>query len=101
MSSPPECLYPVALLQDRYSGTYSEGAWLAVANADRPAGYQGACRMTWIMGDEGPSGCDVTASTFWRKPPGWIGVGASPDAAIAALAENHAADLRKLPLRGI
>ncbi len=35
--------YPIAIIEDRYCGSYSGGAWLAIAGADRAFNDMG-CR---------------------------------------------------------
>jgi len=83
------CLYPIVLVQDRYSGAYSGGAWLALAEGDRS--YEEASRIGWIM-SHGPSGNDLEAAAFWQAHPAWIATGKTPDEAIARLrAQNSIA----------
>ncbi len=100
MSSSPPHLYPVVVLQDRYGGTYSGGAWLAIANADEAVGDEGAARIVWAMGEEGPSGCDLTAGSFWSEPPRWIQARATPDAAVGALEEPDSRERAQVLLPG-
>jgi hypothetical protein len=76
-------LYPIALVQDRYSGCYSGGDWLAVANANHE--FRGTSRAHWLMGDDGPHGGDLVAGVFWRDRPPWVVVGDTPDRALANL----------------
>ena len=76
--------YPIAVLQDRYGGTYAGGQWLAVAQADLPAGEDFTSRVQFCL-DSGPHGGDMEAMQFWIEPPGWIASGYTPDAAIGAL----------------
>lgn len=71
-------LYPVAVIQDRYSGTYSGGFWLAVANADID-------RRVMAVLENGPHGDDGDAMIFWNRPPFWIASGATPTDAIEKL----------------
>lgn len=75
--------YPVAIIEDRYRGSYSGGAWLAIAGADRAFNDMG-CRATWCL-TCGPSGGDPDAMLFWDSPPDWIAVGSTPDEALAKL----------------
>lgn len=70
-------LYPIAVIEDRYGGTYSGGAWLAVANADE--------NLPGILSGDGPHGGDGEAMVFWSAPPWWIAAGSDPNAAVAAL----------------
>ena len=85
---PPDSLYPVVIIEDRYQGSYSHGAWLAIANADLP--HSGQPRLVWIL-ENGPSGDDLDAAEFWAYPPGWIAVGSTPDTAALAIMHEGAA----------
>ncbi|WP_202900645.1 hypothetical protein [Sphingomonas phyllosphaerae] len=82
---PPE-LYPIIVVQDRYQGVYSGGAWLAIAQADRS--LNGTTRVAWVMVD-GPGGGDVWASDFWSDAPSWIASANSADDAIARLIRRN------------
>ncbi|APH72275.1 hypothetical protein [Aquibium oceanicum] len=77
--------FPIAIFEDRYTGVYSGGRWLAVASAtdglDGKETRIGFC----LESDDGPSGSDVEAATFWVDPPLWIAVGGTPDEALANL----------------
>lgn len=75
-------LWPVAVIEDRYGGVYSGGAWLAIAEATIHLGLQ--TRVGWCL-DDGPHGDDGDAMEFWAEPPPWIAVGATPDEARNAL----------------
>ena len=75
-------LWPVAIVEDRYSGSYSGGRWLAIGEADKRFG--GRMRTSFIL-HEGPHGDDCEAMEFWLSPPDWIAVGNTPDQALAAL----------------
>lgn len=77
--------YPIVVLQDRYGGAYSGGAWLAIANGSDLVGEAMTRAQFCLIGDGGPSDSDVEAATFWRNPPDWIAVGQTPDEAINAL----------------
>jgi len=77
--------YPIAVFEDRYQGTYSQGRWLAVSQADTPVGRVN--RAGWLL-DNGPFGDDVEAMEFWCAPPAWIAVGDTPEQAIAHLWER-------------
>jgi hypothetical protein len=70
--------YPTAIVQDRYNGCYSGGAWLAIAAADRLE--NGAYRIIRYL-EGGPHGDDSDAQDFWANPPPWIAAGRSPDEA--------------------
>lgn len=76
--------HPIAVVEDRYSGTYSGGRWLAIAAAD--AFENGLIRVAFCVEDgAGPSGQDGDARDFWSEPPAWIAVGDTAEAAIEAL----------------
>lgn len=75
-------LYPVAIVQDRYSGTYSKGGWLAVANHDEAVSHE---QTRWQAVEDGANGDDGSALCFWIDPPPWIAVGDTPDAAFHVL----------------
>lgn len=83
--------WPIVILQDRYGGTYSGGAWLAIASADTvEPNAMGASRIACCMA-VGPHGPNPLAMAFWMFPPPWIAAGASPnEAAIALLAKMGA-----------
>jgi hypothetical protein len=73
--------YPIAIIEDRYTGVYSKGAWLAIANADEPMPGCSSSRLSFCLA-EGPHGDDAEAMAFWRNPPDWIAVGSTPDKAL-------------------
>lgn len=75
-------LWPVAIIEDRYHGTYSGGAWIAIAEAD--SAYGDRTRVSWCL-NVGPHGDDTDAMVFWAEPPPWVAVGGTPDAARDAL----------------
>lgn len=76
--------HPIAVVEDRYSGTYSGGRWLAIAAAD--AFENGHTRIALCVEDgPGPSGQDGDARDFWSEPPAWIAAGDTAEAAIEAL----------------
>ena len=72
-------MYPVAIIQDRYGGCYSGGAWLAIAQADE------GDRMARCF-NAGPHGDDCDAMEYWESPPFWISAGHSPEDAVTNLA---------------
>ena len=74
--------YPIAIVEDRYHGTYSGGEWLAIAMAD--AVDNGAYRIIRCL-DGGPHGDDTDAMFFWQSPPGWIAAGHTPQSALDEL----------------
>lgn len=65
--------YPVAILQDRYGGTYLGGDWLALAK-------DSASRREAV---EGMYGDDCEAANF--VVPEWAAVGNTPNEALANL----------------
>jgi hypothetical protein len=81
-SSIPDADYPIAVVQDRYGGTYSGGEWLAISKADKLE--NGAFRIIRAL-EFGPHGDDGNAMDFWHEPPDWIAVGNTPDEAVANL----------------
>ncbi len=81
--------YPIAVVEDRYQGTYSQGRWLAVSQADTPVGRIN--RAGWLL-ENGPFGGDVEAMEFWGAPPAWIAVGDTPGQAIARLLKSSKPD---------
>ncbi len=74
--------YPIIILQDRYSGTYSNGKWIAIAVGNQME--NGAYRIIRCL-EDGPSGDDTDAQWFWSEPPDWVAVGDTPNEAEAAL----------------
>ena len=81
--------YPIAIVQDRYTGVYSGGRWLAIACAtDIVDGNQTRVDFC-LVSDDGPSGSDVEAGSFWVSPPSWIAVGNTPEEALANLRNSQ------------
>jgi hypothetical protein len=81
-------MYPIAIVEDRYGGTYSRGAWLAVGEFDvrDGSGYAAHTRLDFVM--EHAHGDDTEAMLFWADvAPGlpWLAVGGTPDEALANL----------------
>ena len=74
-------LWPIAIIEDRYMGTYSGGKWIAIAN------WREDSRLELIE-DEGNGG-DCEARDFWYEPPSWAAVGDTPDAALAKLKSTN------------
>lgn len=74
--------HSIVIVQDRYGGVYSGGAWLAFQEAD--AVYKGSCVLS-----SGPNGGDFEASNFWSRLPSWIAVGDTPDEAKAHLISSR------------
>jgi hypothetical protein len=80
--------YPVAIVQDRYGGTYSRGEWLAVGGFDERdvRGPRGPTRLDFVMLNA--HGSDPEAMDFWTgeaRELSWLAVGETPDHALAAL----------------
>lgn len=90
----PSDLYPIAILQDRYGGAYSRGAWLAIAQADEMD--NGCYRIVRCL-ENGPLGSDTSAMMFWGEPPEWIAVGDTPQGAVANLKTKLSAEKGKGP----
>ncbi|MDZ4870186.1 MAG: DUF3253 domain-containing protein [Alphaproteobacteria bacterium] len=82
-------VYPLAVVQDRYGGSYSRGAWIAIARADE-ADFGGKiiALLNADEGVEGPWSDDVSAMLFWKEPPEFVAVGPTPDLAMSALFEK-------------
>lgn len=72
-------------MQDRYTGVYSGGRWLALANADELVDEINTRAQFCLCGIVGPSDGDVEAGGFWTKRPDWIAVGETPQEALEAL----------------
>lgn len=69
-------LWPVAIHEDRYSGSYSGGSWLATSGDLSLFGSA-------VYGD------DIEASRFWRSTRSVrIGVGDTPETALANLVKR-------------
>lgn len=84
----PTDAYPVAIVQDRYCGTYSRGEWLAVGDfeARDVRGPRGPTRLDFVMLNAHDS--DPEAMEFWCGEAAelpWLAVGDTPDQALAAL----------------
>lgn len=75
--------FPIAIIEDRYTGAYSGGRWLAIAMADVSEG-QHSTRVSAMLA-EGPFGQDCDAMDFWENPPDWIAVGHTPTDAFTEL----------------
>jgi hypothetical protein len=83
--------YPLAIIADRYQGTYSGGAWLAIAGIEDPNLGRLALDLLAdrVRDAPNPWGEDLMAMEFWEAPPSWIAAGATPDEAIAALKRKN------------
>nr|WP_299911297.1 hypothetical protein [Sphingomonas bacterium] len=93
-SNIPSDLYPVAVIQDRYRGTYSNGEWLAICHAGEDE--DGTSRIGWLL-KLGPGDDDIEAADFWSSPPSWIAVGPTPDQAVANLIAKTAPGIDRGP----
>jgi hypothetical protein len=85
--------YPVAIVQDRYYGDFSGGAWWAIALCDTPffdVDFD-PTRIGFCI-DNGPNGAREEARLFWLNAPDWIAAGNTPHAAVKALMEKRHAD---------
>lgn len=79
-------MYPVAILQDRYNGVYSGGAWVAVADFERQNEEGGKTRLQFVS--EWIYSGDPDAMEFGSNIlPGlnYVAVGDTPDKALEAL----------------
>ena len=81
-------LYPIGVFEDRYSGAYAGGAWVAVAGLDSLE--DGRSRF-WLA-FEGAHGDDLSADRFWEmhQPTPWLAVGKSPEEAVSILVQRMA-----------
>ncbi len=70
-------MYPIVVLEDRYSGAYSGGLWIAVAEGDKRR------RMDEVWA--GAHGDDITAAEWAQNMPEWVAVGGSPNDAVRNL----------------
>ena len=75
--------YPIAVIEDRYGGTYSGGKWIAVADFYASCGDALRSRLGVVV--DGAHGDDLTAAEFGGEKPEWCAVGNTPDEAIANL----------------
>ena len=76
-------LYPIVIVEDRYTGSYSRGTWIAFANA------YGDPRESL---DCGAFSDDGAAANYWADEDrsGLVGRGDSPDKALADLRQRFA-----------
>ena len=81
--------HPVCIVADRYGGTYSGGAWVAIASTGGDS--RRAMELVTLDDREKPSpwASDIPARTFWNDPPLWIASGETPEAALAALKDKN------------
>ena len=91
-------LWPVLIVEDRYGGAYSDGEWLAIADAHTLADGE-RTRLDVVEAGAWDGDCECMA--FWADlgDVWWIGKGATPDAALADL--NRRCDMKDgcLPVR--
>lgn len=75
--------FPIIIFQDRYTGAYSGGEWIAVAGATRVdwEGSEGVMRFDHVY-DNAFDG-DPDAANFWNdNQPVWVAVGNTPQEAL-------------------
>lgn len=78
-------MWPIAIVEDRYGGTYSLGRWLGIACASKPCGEGSTVsRLDYVQSD-GPYGGDCEAMMFWSNPPEWIVAADTPNECLAKL----------------
>lgn len=80
--------HPIAIVEDRYGGTYSGGAWIAIARADSPCSLVVdalTTRAGYIVTHSDAFGDDASAMGFWADPPEWVAAGDTPQEAVANL----------------
>ena len=88
-------LYPISIFEDRYTGVYSGGKWIAVANSDM---YDNTIVETehyhkthYELAFEGTHSDDITAGEFGYmiKFVPWIAVGNTPNEALENLQKKN------------
>lgn len=90
----PSGMYPIMVVDDRYGGAYSGGAWIAVAKAQQPVSdldafdpgikYRKPTRSEFVL-EDGPASGDPEAIKFWAMAPDWVAVGDTPNDAVRNL----------------
>lgn len=71
-------LWPIALLEDRYGGVYSGGAWVAMGRSDRQKSRDAVF--------EGTNASDNECAEFWtNERKALVGLGPSPNEALQDL----------------
>ena len=84
-------MIPICVFEDRYSGTYSGGAWIAVAMPDKSVGRHYRSVLTapthFHYAFDGTHNTDLEAAKFGRliEVIPWIAVGSTPDEAVRNL----------------
>lgn len=88
--------YPVSIFEDRYTGVYSGGTWVAVAQADQ-VHSNGKTRYDIVF--DGTHNDDISAGTFGNLIDDipWIAVGNSPNEAYENLVRKQ--DLERSELK--
>ena len=69
-------IYPLTIIRDRYSGSYSGGTYVAFNLEAHKIPAE-------VFGD------DYTAIRFWKQFKGVVGRGGSPDSAVKDLLKNQ------------
>lgn len=77
--------WPIALIEDRYSGVYSGGKWIAVEQANQLLDGIHTRAQFCLVAETGPSGDDTGAAVFWSDTPNWVAVGPTPSDALDAI----------------
>lgn len=77
--------WPIALIEDRYSGCYSGGKWIAISESDQIVDAVNTRVQYCLIAENGPSGGDTEAASFWESAPTWIAVAQTPSEAIDLL----------------
>jgi hypothetical protein len=81
-----ERLYPVTIFRTRYGGTYEGGEWAAFP-----------LHPLQVPGE--PIADDVTCATWWEQFANAVGVGDTPEVALADLEAKSAATGVRIPYR--
>lgn len=78
--------WPVAIIEDRYTGSYSRGSWIAIAEffIKTP---DNRTRLETVY--DGAHGDDGEAASFWKYPPEYVSVGHTPEEALVNLRAKH------------
>ena len=85
-----DLMYPIIIVEDRYSGVYSRGNWIAVAEFNKKADNN-STRLDIILLEA--NGGNGDSDFFWRNPksppPHWVAVGNTPNEALENLRKNE------------
>jgi hypothetical protein len=79
-----EPLYPVTIFRTRYGGIYEGGEWAAFP-------------LDLLQVPDEPIADDLTCATWWKQFADAVGVGDTPDAALADLEAKSAATGVRIP----